>query len=102
MKRILSLSIALGVCTSNAADHAFSIDDYFQRGRWEAAFSSGVLFSPPLPDHNRPDLNYSLSEMQLGWMLTDVKEWGCFRGNLEITGKTFGGAIFEGRGSYLI
>jgi opacity protein-like surface antigen len=78
-----------------------SFDDFFQRGRFEATLTSGALFSPFIAIKNRPVINYSLSEVQLGYMLTDVNHAGWFKGNLELVGEGFAGAVFEGRGSYI-
>lgn len=76
-------------------------DTLFQRGRYELTLASGALFSPALNDTSRPTLNYTLTELQFGYMLSDVKEWGWLRGNCEFAAEAFGGAIFSGRGSYV-
>jgi opacity protein-like surface antigen len=82
------------------SDKAFS--PLFQAGAYELSLSSGVLFSPFGATHNRPTINYTLSELQFGYMVTDVEEHGWLRGNFEITGAAFGSGIFLGEGSYII
>ena len=73
----------------------------FHAGRYEATFTSGPMFSPFLATQNRPTINYTLSEFQLGYMLTDVKHSGWFRGNFQIAGEGFAGGVFEGEGGYV-
>lgn len=74
--------------------------DFFRCGRLEAAVTSGVLFSPFILT-SRPPVNYTQSALQLGYMLNDPVRLGLLRGNLEIAGEAFGGAIFKGEGSYV-
>jgi opacity protein-like surface antigen len=78
-----------------------SSETLFQKGRYELAFNTGVLFSPALADSGRPTVNYTLTELQFGCMLSDIKEWGWFRGNCEFAAELFGSAIIDGRGTYL-
>lgn len=78
-----------------------SIDNLFERGKYELSLSSGVMFSPIGADKGRPTLNYTLSGLQLGWMLTDVTHSGWSSGNLEVAGEIIGGAVFNGPGNYL-
>ena len=82
-----------------AAD--FSAEGLFSRGRYEAALNNGVLFSPFLATKNRPAIDYTLSEVQLGYMLGGVKGTGWWRGNFEVVGEGFGSGIYEGPGSYI-
>jgi hypothetical protein len=75
-------------------------DSIFQRDRYEAGVSSGFLFSPIGADRGRPTVNYTLSGVHFGWMLTDVNQcW--LPGNVEVLGELIGGTVVEGRGSYL-
>jgi opacity protein-like surface antigen len=76
-------------------------EHFFDRGRYEAALTSGVLFSFSGPRHDRSPINYTVTGMQLGYMLGDVKGDGWWRGNLELAGEGFGSSIFEGDGSYI-
>ena len=79
----------------------FLADDLFAGGKWEAGLGTGVLFSPFGANRNRPTINYTISELELGYMLGDVRELGWVRGNFELAGSGFGGAIFDGPGSYI-
>lgn len=80
---------------------AASTEDLFGRGRYELSFNNGVLFSPFLADKNRPVIDYTLSEVQFGYMLSPVKGRSWWRGNFEVAGEGFGSAIVEGPGSYI-
>lgn len=77
-----------------------SSDSPFQRGRYELGLNSGVLFSPILADKGRPTIDYSLSGLHFGWMLTDVNSFW-LPGNWELLGEAIGGTPFSGKGSYL-
>lgn len=79
----------------------FSADSPFQRGRYEAVLNNGVMFSPFLATRNRPPIDYTLSEVQLGYMLGRAKGPGWLRGNFEVAGEGFGGGLFEGTGSFV-
>jgi hypothetical protein len=76
-------------------------ENLFERGRYEAAFTSGVLFSPFGPTRMRPTINYTVSAVQLGYMLEDVKGDGWWRGDFEVAGEGFGSAIYDGPGGYI-
>ena len=85
----------------NGSTGVSSTSDLFIGGRREAGFGSGVLFSPFVATRHRPTINYTITELQLGYMLSDVKEAGWLRGNWELAGDGFGSALFEGPGSYV-
>jgi opacity protein-like surface antigen len=76
-------------------------ENHFQKGLFEASLGSGVMFSPFVTALNRPTLDYTVTEVQLGYMLTEVAGPEPWRGNVEIVGSAFGGGIFEGEGSYV-
>jgi len=78
-----------------------SIEALFSRGQFEGALTSGALFSPFLATLNRPTINYTITEVQVGYMLGDVKGEGGLRGNFEFIGEGFGSAIFHGPGSFI-
>ncbi len=78
-----------------------SVETRFCRGAFEAAVTSGALFSPFVALGNRPTINYAITEVQIGYMLADVQRSGWLRGNFEAVGEGFGGGIFQGPGSYL-
>jgi opacity protein-like surface antigen len=84
-----------------ASTGTFSPESLFARGRYEAALSGGIMFSPFIADSNRPTLNYSVTGLQLGYMLSDVKGDGWWRGNYELAGEGFGSAVLHGPGGYI-
>lgn len=84
---------------SSVAD--FSTDGLFEHGRYEANFSSGVLFSPFLAIGQRPTINYTMTEVQIGYMLTDVRGRNWWRGNFEAAGEGFASWIYQGEGSFI-
>ena len=63
--------LLLAAATARAGNEA-SLDELFRCSRLEASLGSGCLFSPFAAIRNRPTLNYTLSELQLGYMLTDA------------------------------
>ena len=73
----------------------------FERGRYEFNFSNGVLFSPFLATGHRPTINYTMTEVQFGYMLTEVRGTGWLRGNVELAGEGFASRIFDGDGSFI-
>jgi opacity protein-like surface antigen len=97
----LQLGVAGDTGQEGPTTHGFSTEHLFERGRFEAAFNNGPLFSPFLATKNRPTINYTISEVQLGYMLRDLKGPGWLRGNLELAGEGFGSALFQGQGSYV-
>lgn len=78
-----------------------SADYFFQRGKYEIGADTAVMFSPIGADKGRPTLNYTLSGVQFGWMLTDVNPSCWLPGNVEVAAEAIGGTPFAGRGSYL-
>jgi lipid A 3-O-deacylase len=98
-----SMSLAVIYATAAHAQEGRQNDfsDQFQRGTCELTVASGVMFSPIGADKGRHTVDYSLSGLQCGWMLTDVNRSGWLRGNVELAGEAIGGAVFKGRGSYL-
>jgi opacity protein-like surface antigen len=94
----------LGACVSIcllAGAKAFAGDELFEAGRHEAALMGGTLFSPILADTHRATVNYTFTSLQFGWMLGDVKGNSWLRGNFEVAVEGFGGAIWQGPGSYV-
>jgi len=102
---LLFMSLAAAAATETAgednASQGRAPESMFDGGRYEAAFTSGVLFSPFVVTHNRPTIDYTISSFQLGYMLGDVKGNGWWRGNFELAGEAFGSGIFEGEGGYI-
>ncbi len=76
-------------------------DKCFQSGLYELSIGSGALFSPFVLTRNRPVVNYTLTEIQFGYMLTDLHGSGVCRGNVEALLDVFGGGIFQGGGNYV-
>lgn len=107
--KIVLLLLVLGAETSRAGElsepgvsnDSTSFEDAFSRGRFEASLNSGALFSPFVAYGGRPTINYSITEVQVGYMLADVKGRGWWRGNFEVVGEGFGSGIFEGPGSFI-
>ncbi len=105
---ILVTLIALGIQLLSAAtaladttNETFSTGNLFEARRWEANISSGVLFSPVGTPKDRPVINYTITTLQLGYMLTDVGGPGILRGNFEVAGDVFASKVFIGPGSYI-
>lgn len=94
---VLILSQNARVC----ADEGASEEEYFSKGAYSASIGCGYLFSPFLATGGRPAVNYSLTEVRLGYMLTDTLGPGWLRGNVETGLQIFGGAIMKGGGDYL-
>jgi opacity protein-like surface antigen len=80
---------------------SFTVGDLFTRGRYEASFTAGVLFSPVGKEENRPTVNYTVTGVQLGRMMGNVRGAGFWRGNLELALEGFGGWIYDGPGNYV-
>jgi lipid A 3-O-deacylase len=78
-----------------------SREAFFSQGQFEAALTGGALFSPFLADRDRPTINYSITEIQVGYMLTGIIGTNWYRGNIEVLGEGFGSDIFQGPGNYI-
>ena len=78
-----------------------SVDSPFTSGDMEGTLGAGILFSPFLATHNRPTLNYELTEVQFGCLLTPVRGASFWRGNVEVAGSVLDGWIVDGRGTYV-
>ena len=95
--------LSLTILTARAADGSVqSPETRFAAGQFESSIGGGALFSPVGGAHSSPTLDYSLAEAQIGYMLTDVRGAGFFRGNIELAGEIFGGDFFKGPGNYAI
>jgi opacity protein-like surface antigen len=100
---VFFLNLAAGE-SARADDPALpqaSIESRFDAGAWEGTVNEGILFSPFLATHNRPTLDYELTEVQLGYMLTPVRGTCFWRGNVEVVGSVLDGWIVDGRGTYV-
>lgn len=95
------ISFAMLCAAATGAKAADDFSDYFQPGKHEVTLASSVMFSPIGADRNRHTVDYTLSGLQLGWMLTEPGRSAWWRGNWEVAIEAMGGAVFEGRGSYI-
>jgi lipid A 3-O-deacylase len=95
----------MALCRSQAqsVEHAAAEDftDFFDAGQYEASVNAGALFSPFVATYQRPTINYSVTSIELGYMLSNVKGHSLLRGNFEVLGDLFGDAIFKGDGSFI-
>ena len=94
-----AIPLALGCASAAGADADFT--DYFHHDCYEMTLMSGAMFSPIGADKGRSTEDYTMSGLQLGWMFTDVKGGGWLRGNWEVSLEAMGGAVFDGKGSYI-
>jgi len=97
----LRLAGAADATADNTPAENFSPGPLFERGRFEMTLGGGALFSPIGSPKNRPTINYTMTELGVGYMLEGVKGDGWWRGNFELAGEGFGSAIFEGPGRYV-
>jgi opacity protein-like surface antigen len=94
----------IGACAQAIGADAVCPDDFsghFQQDTYEVALMSGTMFSPIGADRHRNTVDYTLSGLQLGWMLTGAGEPAWWRGNLELSLEAMGGEVYEGRGNYI-
>ena len=96
-----NLAEATDLFKENGPDEKSGTDSLFEIGRYEANLNSGALFSPFIATKGRPKIKYTLTELGLGFMLSEPKERAWWRGNFEFAGDGFGSAIFEGSGDYI-
>ena len=105
--RACTFLILAGVLTSNRAAAQTNLPSpetsvgLFSPGQWEGSLNAGVLFSPVIATYQRPTINYTITSLQVGTMLSEVKGSGWLRGNFEFAGEGFGSAIFQGPGEYI-
>ena len=95
----LLTSSRAGAQTNSSTPETFA--SLFSQGRWEGSLDAGLLFSPVIATYQRPTINYTITSLQVGTMLSDVKGSGWVRGNFEFAGEGFGSAIFQGPGRYI-
>lgn len=90
-------------CEARASDAELSLgpQDYFHRGSFELNVDTAMLYSPVVATQGRQHVNYTLSQGQLGYMLSSPGGPGFLRGNFELFASGFGGAIVHGEGSYV-
>lgn len=76
-------------------------DPAFRKGAFDLQVMSGVLFSVQRTTFLRPNLDYNLSTVRVGYMLDNVYGHGFLRGNDELMLEAAGGSIFVGPGAAL-
>jgi opacity protein-like surface antigen len=100
----LLFAVAGSQCIASAIDEESAEESFVRRfsyGEFEVAVTSGALFSPLYVSTRRPSIYYTESAIQLGYMVSDVHSHNFLRGNFELTGELFGGAIFRDHGNYV-
>src|SRR5581483_2092301 len=105
MKRGFWLCLAMGAVGGGQLSFAGPLDwssteTCFQSGRFEGLAGQTLMFSPAL-GASRPPVDYTCTEIAMGYMLTDPHGKSVLRGNLEVIGSLFAGGIFDGRGHYV-
>ena len=86
---------------SESSQPAFP-DNLFSAGKWDFSLFSGPMFSPIGHPDSRPTVDYELTAVELGYMLSDVNHApGPLRGNWELVPSAIGAAIFRGKGNYI-
>jgi hypothetical protein len=73
--------------------------DLFHTGGLELEALSGLLFSVQPTHAARPNFDYELTAVRLGYMLDTPRGQGFFRGNDELLLEASGAAIFQGPGT---
>lgn len=102
LKVLLLTLLSTGSLAAQPISSGMSYDDAFAAGKWEVTAGGAAFFSPFSATRNRAVYNYALAVVDAGYMLTDIKEWGPARGNVELVGELFGGPLFQGRGNYVM
>jgi opacity protein-like surface antigen len=87
--------------TTRPSNGGLSTDSMFQKSEWELGINSGVMLSPSILNVQKHTVNYTVSGIQAGYMLDNPGASGWYRGNFELAGELFGGAVIQGRGSYV-
>ena len=73
--------------------------DLFHTGGLELQAISGPLFSQQPTHSARPNFDYELTAVRIGYMLDTPRGHGFFRGNDEVLFEASGAAIFQGPGT---
>ncbi len=76
-------------------------DPIFHRGAWDLQVAEGVEFSLQTTSQIRPNIDYQLTVIRLGYMLDDPHGSNFLRGNNEFILEAIGGPMFQGPGSAL-
>src|SRR5688572_14200986 len=98
----IGLAASLNAEPITSSGMNYDSDEVFRAGQWEASVGAAVFFSPFMATKNRPANDYVLAVFDVGYMLSNIKEWGPARGNFEILGELFGGPVVTGdHGNYV-
>jgi opacity protein-like surface antigen len=98
---ILAINLGLAAVTAAAQDfETTSRTNLFAHGESEVTLANGVMFSP-MGNVHRPTVNYTVTEMQFGYMLSNAKGDGWWHGNFETALSGFGSAIYDGPGDFI-
>ena len=76
-------------------------DRIFHRGAWDLQVAEGVEFSLQNTSRIRPNIDYQLTVISLGYMLENPHGSNFLRGNNELIVEVIGGPMFQGPGSAL-
>jgi lipid A 3-O-deacylase len=87
--------------SASADSGGVSVEDNFHRGWHEATFGAGFLISNVVRADNRPNIDYTVIDASVGYMVWTPNSGGFFRGNLELAPEIFGAYVFHGPGNYV-
>ncbi len=76
-------------------------DQIFHRGAWDLQVAEAVEFSLQTTSRIRPNIDYNLTVLRVGYMLDDPHGSNFLRGNNEFLLEVVGGPMFQGPGSAL-
>lgn len=97
---ILLPALSCFAAATGLAEESIENPGTFQEGQFVSSVAGGVLWSPS-PRGERRTFDLALAQLRLGIMLTSPHGETWWRGNWELGGEAFGGAIVTGQGDYL-
>ena len=80
---------------------AVTTDPIFHRGAWDLQVMEGAEFSLQTTSRIRPNIDYQLTVIRLGYMIDDPHGSNFLRGNNEFIVEFVGGPMFQGPGTAL-
>ncbi len=105
---LLGCCVLLGITAARAGEPAAKaavaspVDDLmFHRGVWDLQVAEGAEFSLQNTSIIRPNIDYELTVIRLGYMLDSPHGRNFLRGNNEFMLEVVGGPMFQGPGSAL-
>ena len=69
---------------TSPSDSPFCTELTLQKGKWEATVNSGAMFSPFVATENRPTVDYTMTALQIGYVLNEPAGPSLLRGNVEV------------------